>query len=206
MITFSPGWGSGVSGAFTADVELFVLDGAVAVGRSVLERHDYVSIPGEGVFGGIRAMVEGRALLMTAAPLRYDTASGGRAAELEISHAADLAWEPASEAPGWFAKRLTRSGSVELCGILEWTAGEGWVGHDVSEEMFVLEGAVSVSELTEGGPVVPEYGPAGYAWRPAGALHAGPGSVCPDTALALVRRPDGPGATDAVSGPPALGD
>ncbi len=199
LATFPAGWGSGVSGAFTEEVEIFVLEGEMQVGRSVLGRHDYAAIPAGGVFPGLRALTAGKALLMTAAPVRYDTASGGRAAELHVVHSGDESWSASGGAPGRFEKQLSPSGSAALTGFLEWRNQDAsWVAHDVGEECFVIEGEVRFAEMIEGEATVFEYGPDTYLWRPPGSPHCGPGSSADDAALAFVRRPGGPGSTTTV--------
>jgi glyoxylate utilization-related uncharacterized protein len=206
VVTFQIGWGSGIPGAFTATVEIFVLDGEISIGEHVLTANDYAFISGGGVVPGVRARTTGRAPFMTAAPVRYDTASGGRSAQLEIAHAADIEWSPLPPHDGRFVKVLRSDGDGEawLSGALEWSHGEGtWHRHSSGEECYVIDGEVSFSERTESGPMSHTYGPGGYVWRPPGTLHGGPGSGAADTALTFHRTPGSALETEWVQTVPA---
>ena len=206
LVGFSPGWGSGVSGFFTADTEIFVLRGELTLAGRIIGPQEYAFIPAGGVIGGLRARTEGSALLMTAAPLRYDTATGGRPAAIEFATAAAIDWQPQPGHSGRFVKDLrTGQASVWLTGSLEWDhSGGAWHRHAVPEECFVVEGELRVSEWIDGEAIVHTYGAGGYLWRPPGALHAGPESGSPDVALSFHRAPDAPLDTQWVDEPPGV--
>jgi hypothetical protein len=204
VVDFPAGWGSGIPGAFTADIELLVLRGDVGVGEHLLGARDYVAIAAGGVVPSIRARSAGRALLMTAAPLRYDTASGGAPARIVVARHNDLEWEPVPGPEGRFMKRLRTGGSGEawLGGALEWSHAGPWHRHDAAEECYVIDGSITFSELEQTGPVSYTYGQGGYVWRPPGSVHVGPGSGAPDTALTFHRAPAGSFETEWIDDDP----
>ena len=67
LVRLLSGWRSETPGAFTASVKLFIIQGALEAGRHVLETGDYLHVPQDRVVGGLRAVAEGAALLMTSA-------------------------------------------------------------------------------------------------------------------------------------------
>lgn len=217
IVTFQGNWGSGAAGAFTADVSLLVVKGQVRIGAELLGQYDFAHMPRRCVIPGIRAEDGTLGLLLTGAPVAYDTTSGGIAGAVEIVHAGDIPWEPQARQAGRFIKRLASSGHGDswLSGSVEWSEDEAlWHRHPVGEEAFVLEGSMTISELGDRGPEIYTYVPGGYLWRPAGILHAGPGSSVTDTAVAFhhtsgdletewVDKNDVPArsADDAPSGP-----
>ena len=77
LVRLPAGWGSEAPGAFSAEVEVFVIRGAFEAGAHVLEAGDYIHLPQGHVVPRVRAAEDGAALLMTSAPLRYDTSAAG---------------------------------------------------------------------------------------------------------------------------------
>jgi len=188
IVRFEAGWGSGAAGAFTANVSLLVLSGQVRIGNDLVGQYDFAHIPKRCVVPGIRAEDGTKAVLLTGAPVAYDTTSGGVAGAVEIVRPGEIPWEAQPRQSGRFVKRLasTDSGDSWLSGSIEWSADNGpWHRHQAGEEVLVLDGAMTISELGEHGPQTYSYGPGGYVWRPAGLLHAGPGSSATDMAIAF---------------------
>ena len=184
------GWGSETPGAFTAAVELFMIQGALEVGDHLLETGDYLHVPQDRVVSGLRVVDDGAALLMTAAPVRYDPSFVGRPADLTPGRASDQDWVPVPQMPGRLMKRLGRGpvGDAWLDGAHQWDHGDGpWHSHPHHEECFVIDGEITIREKLEGPDAVLTAGPGTYFFRPAGVLHCGPGSRCDDTALAFHR-------------------
>lgn len=190
LVRLSSGWGSQTPGAFTASVELFVIQGALEVGEHVLEAGDYLHAPQNRVVGGLRVADDGAALLMTSAPVRYDTSFMGRPANLAPGRASGQDWAAVPQMPGRLMKPLGRgaAGDVWLGGAHQWDHGDGgWHSHPHHEECFVFDGEITLRERHEDPDAVVTAGPGTYFFRPAGVLHCGPGSRCDDTALAFHR-------------------
>ena len=190
LIRLRSGWGSGLPGAFTADVELFVVRGAVELGGHALEAGDYVAVARDRVVPWLKVAADGAALLMTSAPVRYDTSARGVPADLSPGRASELEWAPVPEMPGRHIKRLGRGpvGDVWLDGARQWDHGDGpWHRHPHHEECFIIDGEIALRERPGDPDAVLRAGPGSYFFRPAGVLHGGPGSRCDDTMLAFHR-------------------
>ncbi|MCY4371685.1 MAG: hypothetical protein OXF41_20230 [bacterium] len=193
------GWGSAVVGAFTADLELFVIRGSLVVAGERIGQYDYAAVEAGQVIGGIRAQSSTLALMMTSAPVRYDTSVGGLLSEPLIGLATGAPWEAVPELPGRFVRTLADgpNGGVWLAGAREWSNDDGpWHVHDSAEESFVLEGEFVVterlgryagSELEAGKEETYRLGPGTYTFRLGGRAHAGPGSSSSELAIALHR-------------------
>ena len=127
LVRLNSGWGSETPGAFTASVELFVIQGALEVDGHVLETGDYVHAPQNRVVGGLRVAEDGAALLMTSGPVRYHQSFPGRPADLTPGRASNQDWVPVPQMPGRLMKRLGRGpvGDVWLGGAHEWDHGDG---------------------------------------------------------------------------------
>lgn len=198
LVVIPAGWGSGVAGSFTADIALFVISGTISIRHSTVGQHSYTSIREGALLPGIRCEETALALLMTAAPLRYDTTTGGALSAVSVVAAGDVAWEPREGLPGRFARPLgsDAAGDAWLAGAPSWTTEGGpWVSHPTSEECFMLDGEMTVTELIDGAIQVYQYRPGSYVWRPAGAKHAGPGSWSGEVAISF-NRTTGPLATE----------
>lgn len=214
------GWGSGVVGAFTADVELFVIGGELVAAGERLGQYDYGAARAGQVISGLRARATTLALIMTSAPVRYDTSVGGMLSDPLIGTAATTEWRSVPELPGRFVRPLAEGphGAVWLSGAREWTNEDGpWHVHDSAEEMFVLEGEFTIAEDAEvaevGAPprsgreqprTTDTYrcGPGSYTYRLPGRPHAGPGSASSDLAIAF-HRMHAPGVTTWIESEPA---
>jgi len=186
IVRFQGDWGSRTAGAFTADVSLLVVSGRVRIGEEILDQHDFAYVPQRCEVPGIRAEDGTLALLLTGGPVSYDTTSGGISGAVEVVHSGDIPWETQRHQSGRLVKRLSSTGRGDswLNGWIEWSgAGGPWHRHPVDEEVFVLDGSITLSELGDQGPEAYTYLPGGYVWRPADILHAGPGSSVTDMAI-----------------------
>lgn len=200
------GWGSGVVGAFTADLELFVIRGRMSVAGERIGQYDYAAVRAGEVISGLRARSDSLALVMTSAPIRYDTSAGGMLSKPLVGLSAAVPWSPVSELPGRFSRPLADgpSGPVWLSGAREWSNEDGsWHVHEAAEEVFILEGEFTVAERR---PVpgregddhrdeVHQCGPGTYTFRLPARPHAGPGSASSDLAIAF-HRLHGPRSTE----------
>jgi len=192
LVMLSSGWGSGVVGAFTADVELFVVRGDLMVAGERVGQYDYAAVRSGEVIPGIRALTPTLALLMTSAPVRYDSSVGGMLSKPVIGSASGSPWTPVSELPGRFIRPLADGphGQVWLAGARSWTNEDGpWHSHPGAEEVFVLDGEFTMAERLPGHDAgKTHHWEAGtYTYRLPGQLHAGPGSGSSELALAFHR-------------------
>ena len=190
LVRLRAGWGPETRGAFSAEVELFVIQGALEADAHGLEAGDYIYIPKGRTVSRLRITADGAALLMTSAPVAYDPTFQGQPADLAPGRASERDWVPVPEMPGRHVKPLGRGpvGDVWLSGARQWDHGDGgWHRHPHHEECFVIGGEIALRER----PAVPDEmiaaGPGAYFFRPAGVLHCGPGSGCDDTMLAFHR-------------------
>jgi hypothetical protein len=80
------------------------------------------------------------------------------------------------------------TGDVWIAGATQWSQeGEPWHRHPHDEECLVIDGAITFTDLVDG-TVVAHRGTSGtYFYRPAGMIHAGPGSGCEETSLSFHR-------------------
>ena len=209
------GWGSGVVGAFTADLELFVIRGSLVVAGERIGQYDYAALKAGQVIGGLRAQSPTLALLMTSAPVRYDTSAGGLLTKPVVGLATASPWRAVPELPGRFSRILADgpSGAVWLAGAREWRNENGpWHVHESSEESFVLEGEFVIAERPGEHLRVPEgqtgpgrahsCGPGTYTFRLPGRAHAGPGSSSSELAISF-HRMLGPRTVEWVNTPAA---
>lgn len=188
LVRLGSGWGSGLVGAFTADVELFVVSGAVQVGSHRVATCDYCAFRQGSLAPGLRVVEDGLALLMTSAPVRYDTSASGTATEAYVGLASEHEWVPVPELPGRHVKHLGPgpTGDVWIGWTDRWDHAEGpWHRHPCHEECFVVAGELALREVPD--ETVHQAGPGSYFFRPADTPHAGPGSSCEDTALTFHR-------------------
>ncbi len=191
LVQMPPGWGTGLVGAFTSDVEIFVIRGEMTVGRQELGVLDYVSIPQNRALTGVRAMSTTLALLMTSGSVRFEINVGRGPAQIEVARGLQLAWQPEEDRPGRYVRSLGDGarGPVWIGGSTEWHAvDEDAHCHQESEEMFVLEGGLSVSESDGVNVETFDYEAGDYCFRPGGRVHGGAGSRCDGNALVFHRR------------------
>ena len=201
------GYGSGLTGAFNADLELFVVKGSLAVGGTAVGENDYAAVRAGQVVSGLRASSDSLALVMTAAPLLYDHSAGGSLSPPLLGRAGAYRWEEVGETPGRFVMPLADGlrGRVWLSGCKEWDNRAGpWHSHPSPEEMFVLDGSLVITEAPAPTPDADPPDPpdpsqsearrlrsGSYIYRLPGQLHAGPGSA--STSALAFHRLLGPG-------------
>lgn len=174
IVRLTPGWGSRLVGAFTADVEIFVLKGGVQIGSLELTDYDYAFIPGGGVVGGFRSETGAVALLMTSAPVRYDTSTGGRRADVTVGRPGETRWEADPAHSGLFRRDLATSAVSEvwLGSTQLGSEPELWHRHAHDEETFVLEGSIRSLDLVDDEVVEISAVQGSYFYRPGESAHA----------------------------------
>ena len=166
-------------------------------------QYDYVSVRAGQIIGGIRARSETLALVMTSAPIRYDTSAGGMLSKPLLGPGTAAPWGEVPELPGRFVRPLADGphGAVWLSGGRDWVNEDGpWHVHDSAEEVFVLEGGFTITErLGEPDEIHQDEtyrcGPGTYTFRLPGRPHGGPGSRSSDLAIAF-HRMHGPRAAE----------
>ena len=206
LVRLDHGWGTGLAGSFSADVEIFVIRGGLTVGGESIGDNEYVAIWQGGVVPGIRVDDAGTALLMTSGSIKYDTASGGGTADLLVGRPLSLDWEPVAGQPGRFVRPIGvgPAGAVWLGGAHEWHQGDGpWHKHPTDEECFVVDGEMIVTDAIGSDIVTSHAMPGTYFYRPKSAAHGGPGSECADTAITF-HRAFGPHETEWVEDLPGF--
>jgi hypothetical protein len=198
LLELPAGW-TAPSGAFTAGIELLVIDGMVQIGEFALKRLSYSYIPpGIGV-GPWSAASPTHVLWMPAGTLAFapgTQSSGGTrpsdwVPQLDTSA---LPWQPTVTAgfpTGAMRKTLridpVNGASTWLLGMLPQVRDTRQEIHPTAEEGFILLGE-SKSERGVGRP-------GSYFWRPAFIPH-GPFST--DVGVLELFRTDGPLRTDYV--------
>lgn len=183
------GWGSRLAGAFTADLELFVLTGDVFVGSVQLSDYEYISIPRGGVVGGFRTDTGAVVLMMTSGPVRYDTASGGAAATLVHGRPGEGEWQREFEGLDLFERPLAMNDRRRVwLGSTQLTAEHDmWHQHPHDEETFLLEGTFSCKDQANGDTVATSASPGSYFYRPAGSRHTAPVALGEETVMTFHR-------------------
>ena len=189
MVRLPAGWGTGTAGAFTGDVELFLVEGELAYGGETLGGYDYVAFRAGAMLGGLRAKTDVLGLLMTSEPIRYDTAAGGMLAEAQVVRSAGLPWEALDGLPGRLRRHLSAGlhGEIQIGGATNWVHEGSWHRHDGAEEMFVLEGTIEMTEWVDGEETRRVYPPGAYVHRGPSLWHAGPGSISTEVAITFHR-------------------
>lgn len=190
LVRIPPGWGASTSGAFTADLEIFIVEGAVTMAGQLLRESDYGAVRAGDLLTGIRAEEPTVALLFNSAPLRYDRAVEGLAVRPVVGRPSTVEWDPVPELPGRFVRKIATGpgGEVWLAGAHQWSNEGGSAHHHAAaEEMFVLEGTITLTEGEGEGARTVTYEPGMYAFRPPLHVHAGPGSVSAETMVAFHR-------------------
>ncbi len=188
LVRLQAGWGTRSLGAFSADVEIFVISGAVTVGIHRLQTCDYVAIPKGRLISRVRVVSEGLALLMTSAPVQYEIGATGTMARLQPGLTSRRDWEPLPDFPGRHIKHLGPgpTGDVWIGWIEDWQHSDScWPSHPYAEECFVVAGNLTLQETPGGSPLLA--GPGSYFFRPPDTPHSGPGSHCDGTALLFHR-------------------
>lgn len=189
LLRIPPGWGSRLSGSFTASISVFVLKGSVQAGSVTLSDYELVTVPAHGVIGGFRSETGAVALFMTSAPIRFDTSTGGAQADLTVGRPSASTWQRDEGESSLFTRALASSGTEEawLGSTRQDPASPVWHRHTSDQETLVLDGDVRYVDLVDGRPVVTQGSPGTYFYRPAETAHAGPATTG-DTSVVTFNR------------------
>lgn len=189
LVRLNPGWGSRLAGAFTADIEIFVLKGNIRIGSIDLADYDYAAIPGGRVVGGFRSEAGAVALLMTCGPVRYDTSTGGAPADLVIGRPGETSWQRETDGTQLFTRTVATSGigQVWLGSTHQDVGNHVWHRHIHDEETFVLDGEVTYVDSVDETLVTTRGGVGSYFYRPAGSRHTTPALIGDETVLTFHR-------------------
>jgi len=202
LVIARPGWGSRLAGAFTADIEVFVLKGDLRIGNEHLADYEYASVPAGGVVGGIATESGAVALLMTAGPVRFDTSTGGARADLVTGRPSDAQWVREIDGTGHFVHPLaaTARGEVWIGSTRQDPDSPVWHRHPHDEETFVMEGQFSYQDICQHEVILTEAAPGSYFYRPAGTAHTGPIPTTDETVLTFNRALGGGHSNELLSG------
>ncbi len=191
LLQAPPGWGTARAGAFSGDVELFVLSGGVEVDGHTLGPQTLWSARAGTMVDGMGSRSGGSMLIFSGAPLRFMPGEGeqdlNRPAPLV---AGDREWTHMPQTP---ANARQRELGPSLRGGVFWQTAaldlslDYWYVDEQPTEMFVLEGEWRQAHQGREGPDVVELPRGGYYHRPPGVWYGGTMTGTPSVALLLIR-------------------
>lgn len=200
LVEIPVGWGTSQAGAFTGDVELFVLSGMALIGGKVRFRIrtgaeplgplTYTVLRAHAPVGGIEIVEPMRALLFTSGPVRYQPVDEAPSGPPEIFGTGERKWQ--RQRDGRAVSSITPPGhgpSLWLSAALDWRHEGSWHRHPAPHDWFLIEGDMTVTDRWEESSRATTYRSGGYAYRPAGWDHAGQDSGSAGFALAVCRTP-----------------
>jgi len=187
-------WALELGGGREHTVEALVLSGTLSFDDAQLGRYGYAFVPAGAPAIAVDSGPDGASLLLFVDPPRD---GDGRVAR--IVDARTLDWRPATTATEQTGRRLALEVKdlrrVEATGQRTWLLRAGadfeipWERHGDVEEGFLVAGDYTNGECVDGTPVVGEYLPGGYFYRPGGIIHSGPDSGTREGAVWLLRTP-----------------
>lgn len=188
------GWQHELPGSRGRTLEAVVLSGELRWQDTVLGEFDYGYLPAQASPPRWRVGDEPARVLLFLDPPRPTDGDQARLIDADA-----LPWRP-----GVVAKQDTGTALalevkdllwVESTGQRTWLLrlGDnfdiGWEVHEDVEEGFLLAGDYRIGECLADGPVVGDYPPGGYFYRPGGIGHSGPDSGTRSGAFWLLRTP-----------------
>ncbi len=197
LLRIPSGWATEGAGAFTADVEMLVLEGELLVDGGAVGPHALVTLTAGGQVGELRADEPATALLFTAAPVRFELGSfPGRP---DVRRLQDVGWD--QELPGFESKTLTGPATTTRLVMIGHHQATDWQQLPEWSERFVVDGQWCEAVVADDGTVTTASMAAGsYVSRPAGLAFDGPGAGT-DTSAMLIDRVAGPWIPEAVVDP-----
>jgi len=184
-VLIPPDWEFSTGASPGQSVEIFVLNGRLAVGEFSLRPGGYAFVPPG--YPGIRLASDGGADIL------YFVDNANAASIIGtplISDAELIDWMPL--APGYWEKELRADpGSGVRTWLLRVDPGATapWQVSTATLEGYLVSGSMTASECVGGSPVTAQYAPGGYFMRPPGAVHGGPEEATASGAVWLLRAP-----------------
>ncbi|MDJ0926038.1 MAG: hypothetical protein QNJ73_00190 [Gammaproteobacteria bacterium] len=188
------GWARQLPAERAHTVEALVLEGELDWQGTGLGPYDYAHLPAAAESPLLVVGDAGARVLLFLDPPR-DT--DGSTAQLVDS--ARAPWQPATVAVRDMGRALALEIKdlrlVDATGQRTWLLRVDtdfeipWEVHTSAEEGFLLDGDFRVGECLPDGPVLGEYAPGGYFYRPAGIAHSGPESGTESGAFWILRTP-----------------
>ncbi len=191
LMEVPPGWGTSEAGAFTGDVEVFVLSGQVEADGHILGAHSLWGARAGTRVRGLGSAEGSSMLLFSGAPLRFMPGEGDEQTDRPAPVVAgEREWTqmpgapPNSRqrdlAPSLRGGRFWQTAAVDL--HLDW-----WYVDEEPAEVFVLEGVWQQASRRRDGLEVVELRKDGYFHRPAGVWHGGVLTGTSTVAMLLIR-------------------
>lgn len=186
LVTFPAGWGTDKPGAFSADVELLLLEGTLSVGGTDMTQHSLLIAGENHLLGSLCSEKGATALLSTSGPVRYQEPDDPRD-EVVVLHASDRDW--VAQDDGLVVKTFESSSPIStrlvFAGHL---ATATWSRLPAWSERLLLQGEWREHAAGEDGQsVVQTIRPMAYVSRPAGTPFDGPRGGTATTALFVDR-------------------
>lgn len=178
---------TGSSGASPGKaLELFVLEGELTLGRDMqLTRGSYAYLPPGNLGFNLRSYDGARVLYRI-----LDVNDGAMIQTPLLLDSGLVDWKPAGT-PGVWEKTLRYDpGSGDRTWLARFDAGTRlpWSASLSNREGYLLSGSMTLSECVQGVAVTERYGPGGYFYRPADAVHGGPESEVTEDAVWFLRE------------------
>jgi hypothetical protein len=186
LVTLPAGWGTTEPGAFTADVELLLINGTLTVGETAMTQHSLLIAPENQRLPSLSSEKGATALLATAGPVRYQQMEDHRGEAVVLS-ALDQDWMVEDsglvvktfDVLTAFTTRLVFAGHVATG---NWTRLHTW------SERLVIHGAWREHAVAKGSEsFVQAMRPSAYVSRPAQTPFDGPRSGTDATAMFIDR-------------------
>lgn len=193
LVQLAAGWRSPAAAAFSAALELFVLEGRLQVALAgtphTLAAGGYLRVGAETAIGPLAAEQPSRLLWMAAARLDPKPPRRAAAATATVADTNAIAWQTPwvpGPAPGLTLKLLWRDEATgaysRLLAVAPGWREERLEHHDCSEEAYLLSGEMTMGALGT-------MRPGAYFWRPPGIRH---GPMRSGAGAVLFIRTDGP--------------
>jgi len=184
-VDLPPDWQGTSGGAPGRSIEIFVLDGTLALADIELGPGGYAYLPA-GSLGFNLTTDQGARILYFVS----DTDPEAVIRSPIIIDAALLPWEGTAR-EGVFLKELRRdpgSGAKTWLARVEPGAGLTWQISAAAREGYLLAGSYRHSECVGGQSQTAQYEPGGYFYRPAGAVNGGPDAAALTESIWFLRE------------------
>ncbi len=189
-----PDWKLQLAADRQQTLELLVLAGRIAWNGIELDQYDFAFLPSEAPAARLATGTEPARVLAFLDPPRRTDGQHER-----LLRNAAVVWRPGVVAQKDTGQQLALEVKdllwIESTGQRTWLLRAGpdlsvpWEVHTGVEEGFLLEGDYRIGECLPDGPVIGDYSPGGYFYRPGGIIHSGPDSGTQTRALWLLRTP-----------------